>query len=140
MMAPLMLNKIPFFADLTHEDTLTLMGCMHQVSYSRGEKIFREDDPADHLYLIIEGSVKIFKEGLTYPTILATVPAGGFFGEFGLIDGLPRSASAGANTDCKLMRLSGKDFETVIRVSPSIARNVMRNLVRLLREKPVPKK
>jgi hypothetical protein len=38
------------------------------------------------------------------------------------------------------MRLSGKDFETVIRVSPSIARNVMRNLVRLLREKPVPKK
>jgi CRP/FNR family transcriptional regulator/CRP/FNR family cyclic AMP-dependent transcriptional regulator len=139
-MSSLLLNKIPFFADLSHDDTLTLMGCMKQVSYSRGEKIFREDDPADHLYLIIEGSVKIFKEGLTYPTILATIPAGGFFGEFGLIDGLPRSASAGANTDCKLMRLSGKDFETVIRVSPSISRNVMKNLVRLLREKNTAKK
>jgi len=139
-MSSLLLNKIPFFADLSHDDTLTLMGCMQQVSYSRGEKIFREDDPADHLYLIIEGSVKIFKEGLTYPTILATISAGGFFGEFGLIDGLPRSASAGANTDCKLMRLSGKDFETVIRVSPSISRNVMRNLVRLLREKNTAKK
>ncbi len=139
-MSSLLLNKIPFFADLSHDDTLTLMGCMQQVAYSRGEKIFREDDPADHLYLIIEGSVKIFKEGLTYPTILATISAGGFFGEFGLIDGLPRSASAGANTDCKLMRLSGKDFETVIRVSPSISRNVMRNLVRLLREKNTAKK
>jgi CRP-like cAMP-binding protein len=139
-MSSLLLNKIPFFADLSHDDTLTLMGCMKQVSYSRGEKIFREDDPAGRSDLIIEGSVKIFKEGLTYPTILARLFAGGFFGGFGLIDGLPRSESAGANTDCKLMRLSGKDIETVIRVSPSISRNVMKNLVRLLREKNTAKK
>ena len=132
-MATLFLNKIPFFANLTNDDTLTVMGCMHQVAYSRGERVFREDDPADHLYLIIEGSVKVSKEGLRGATLLATLHAGDFFGEMGLLDGLPRSASAEAGTDCKLMRLSGKDFETVIRLSPSIARNVMRHLATRLR-------
>ena len=134
-MATSIINKIPFFADLGIEDTLAIMGCMKQVSYSRGENIFLEGDAADNLYIIDQGTVNIYKGGGNRATtILATLNPGDFFGEMGLLDGLPRSASAQVATDCRLMRLSGRDFEIAIKISPHIARNVMRSLAMRIRK------
>ena len=61
----------------------------------RGQYVFREGDPGDHVYLVRRGRVKIV---ITTPTgrelVLAMKQAGQLVGEFAALDGRPRSASA----------------------------------------------
>ena len=58
--------------------------------YDAGEKIFLEEDPGDHMYVVIEGKVNI----VTYGSVLENVGMHGIFGEMALIDSAPRSAAA----------------------------------------------
>lgn len=68
--------------------------------------IFREGDASDSLYLVLDGSVRILKAMPSDPPHLLTrVEANGFFGEYGVLDGSVRSASAVAAVDTSLARI-----------------------------------
>jgi CRP-like cAMP-binding protein len=69
---------------------------MEQSRFTAGQKIFAEGDPSDFAYIITAGSVEIFKTGASGEVLLAVLRAGDIFGEMGLIDEAPRSASARA--------------------------------------------
>ena len=56
--------------------------------------VFREGDASDGLYLILSGSVRVYKpNGDGTEVNLLTVGVSEYFGELALIDGGPRSAS-----------------------------------------------
>jgi CRP-like cAMP-binding protein len=67
--------------------------------YEPGEVLFREDDPGNTLYVVLEGEVMISKQipGAGQEA-LAFLRRGEYFGEMALIDDQPRSASATAHT------------------------------------------
>ncbi|MFZ4394348.1 MAG: ATP-binding protein [Kiritimatiellia bacterium] len=68
--------------------------------------LFREGDDSDSLYLVLDGSVRIFKAMPSDPPHLLTrVEANGFFGEYGVLDGSVRSATAVAAVDTLLARI-----------------------------------
>ncbi len=77
--------------------------------------IFHEGDLADSIYLVLKGTVRLMKKDSSgKPQFLAFVRPNDFFGEFGVLDGHPRSAGAfAAEDDTVLARLPR---ETVIRV------------------------
>jgi CRP-like cAMP-binding protein len=78
-----------------------------------GTRIVQEGDPADALYVISSGQVAVSAVGETAaaaPVRLRTMGPGEYFGEIGLIENVPRTASVDATSDVALLRLPGDVF------------------------------
>ena len=69
---------------------------MDQRHFAAGERIFAEGDPSDVAYIITAGAVEILKDASSGEVLLAVLREGDIFGEMGLIDEAPRSATARA--------------------------------------------
>ncbi len=71
-----------------------------KLDFAAGEVIFRQGYPSDNAYIIQSGVVEIYHE---HPDgseeHLADLEAGQMFGEYGVLDDAPRSASARAKTE-----------------------------------------
>jgi len=76
---------------------------MSELRYRAGEVIFRQGYPSDNAYIIESGTVEIYKENPDgSEERIAELGAGHMFGEYGVLDEAPRSASARAKTDVEL--------------------------------------
>jgi CRP/FNR family cyclic AMP-dependent transcriptional regulator len=128
------LKQITFFADLSDDDISQLMSAAKRRTYRAGEVIFHRDDPGQVLYMIKEGKVKICRFSPDGQEIsLAVLGKGEYFGEFALLDGLPRSADAIAMEKVECYTLQRSDFHNAIMKNPKIAIQVMEALTRRLR-------
>ena len=94
-----------------------------------GGVIFREGEPADELFVIKSGYVRIVVGNKT----VADLAPDTIFGEMALIDNEPRSASATALTDVELVPVSEKQFLFLVSQTPNFALKVMRTLAKRLR-------
>jgi len=106
------LARVPLFKRLEPHELEKLAEEIDQVDYKAGETIFNEHDHGDALYVVEEGSVRIWvtDEDLNEVT-LAELQPGQFFGELAVLDRGERSSSATAITDTHLHRLSSDDFQ-----------------------------
>lgn len=71
--------------------------------FKAGETIIREGETGEHLYLIISGSVQIMKNLRNAPQQIATLTSGEILGEIGILSNEPRSATAIALEDTKVV-------------------------------------
>jgi CRP-like cAMP-binding protein len=100
-------------------------------SYPEGGEIFREHDDSDgRMYVLLEGEVWIERQGRMLERI---TECGGVFGEIGLIDQLPRSATATAARPTRVAVINDEDFRSLILRNPSFALEIMRLLTRRAR-------
>ncbi|MFO1243422.1 MAG: cyclic nucleotide-binding domain-containing protein [Rickettsiales bacterium] len=79
-------------------------------TYRAGEIIFNEGDPSDVAFVILHGKVEIFNmlpDGTEKSVTILN--EGKFFGEYGVMDSAPRSASARAKTDVLLEKKDLKE-------------------------------
>ena len=97
--------------------------------FKAGDVIFLQGDPAKELFIIQSGEVEIRLGN----RVLETLPQYSIFGEIALIDNAPRSATAIAASDAKLVAVSEKQFLFMISSTPYFALNVMRVMARRLR-------
>lgn len=99
-----------------------------------GEHVFREGDLGTEMYIIQEGTVAISKTlaGVTHQ--MSTLERGDFFGEMALLEHLPRTADAVAQTDAKLIVINGSRFDEMLRKNPEIAVRIIRKYSQRLRE------
>ena len=100
------------------------------------EVIFKENEYQLWMYSICEGSVDIYSGyGTSESKKLATLTAGQFFGEIGMIAMVPRTATAVASADRVVLDLiSYEDLETYLKHHPENIQSVMKNLSRRIRE------
>lgn len=128
------LRRLPLFARLGDTELGELAERTRPRAYKRGEVIFRKDDPATHLYLVLEGAVKIALPGeLGQEALVAIMRPGDFFGELALFDRSPRSASAVALEDTRSALLAGDDFLAFLERHPAAVRVVLENLAKTIR-------
>src|SRR5580692_8362341 len=97
--------------------------------FKAGEVIFRAGDAASEFYVIQGGKVDIRLGN----RLLGTLSDLDIFGEMALIDAAPRSATAIAATDVKLVPVGEKQFLFLVSRTPHFALNIMRVLARRLR-------
>ena len=97
--------------------------------FRAGETIFRKGDPRSVMFVVNEGEVEIRLGN----KVLEVVQPGGIFGEMAIIDGQPRTATAVARSDCKLVPIDQKRFQFLIQQTPYFAVEVMRVLADRLR-------
>jgi CRP/FNR family transcriptional regulator, cyclic AMP receptor protein len=100
------------------------------VQIPSGETIFLESQPGDFLYAIVDGKVEIRKG----EKVLALLGEGEIFGEMAMLDNSPRSASAIAQTDCKVVRVNQDRFLKLLIRTPFFAVEVMRVMSERLRQ------
>lgn len=128
------LRRLPLFARLSEEELADLAGRIRPRSYKRAEVIFRKDDPGTHLYLVLEGAVKIALPGeFGQEALVAIMRPGDFFGELALFDRSPRSATAVALDDTRAALLAGDDFISFLERHPTAVRVVLETLARTVR-------
>ena len=103
--------------------------------FDANDVIFREGDPGDCLYLVVEGAVRISKVGRgAQQETLGFIQPGNFFGEMALIDGEPRSAQATAAEPAVLGRIDAECFANMLRAAPrDLHMNFLRSLAERLR-------
>jgi CRP-like cAMP-binding protein len=106
----------------------------YTMELAAGEFVFREGDLGTEMYILQEGQVAILKELEGKEQQLAVLEKGDFFGEMSLLEDLPRTASARALEECKLIRINGSTFDQMLRTKPEIAVRIMRKLSRRLRQ------
>lgn len=98
-------------------------------TYKAGDAIFREGEPGEAMFAVVEGEVEIRKRD----RLLETVPQGAVFGEMALIDRSPRSADAIAKTECSVAVVTQRRFTFLIQETPFFAVDIMRVLAERLR-------
>lgn len=96
-----------------------------------GTEICRQGEPGATMFAIVEGIVEVRRDG----RVLETLGEGEFFGEMALVDHSPRSATAVAATDCRIVAIDEKRFGFMVQQTPFFALEVIRVLVRRLRQR-----
>src|ERR1700751_6227959 len=98
-----------------------------------GQSLFRENEAADSLYLVISGCLGVILRDSTGPDVLiARIESGETVGEMGFLDGGVRSATVEALRDTELLRLDKASYEDLLVRNPGFMQGVMSLLVRLL--------
>ena len=129
------LRSIGFFADLSDFDLAQIAGITEARSYSRGELIVEERTAAERFFIIARGKIEIskrFADGEQF--VLGVHSDGEFFGEMGLLDEGPRSATVRAVESTTLLEITRTDFETLLYKAPLLAYRILRELSSRLRE------
>jgi CRP/FNR family transcriptional regulator, cyclic AMP receptor protein len=132
---PQILKSVPLFSSFTDSQLGQLLSCVQHRSYPRNAFILRAGEETDALYIILSGRVKVLipdEEG--HEVILSVIGPHEFFGEMGLLDELPRSASVETLESCDMLRLSKAGFTGILKDNFELAMLIIRNLVRRLRE------
>ncbi len=128
------LRRYPLFSKLPEAELLQLAERVRMRSFKRGETLFRKDDPGTHLYVVVDGAVKIALPGeFGQEALVAIMRAGDHFGELALFDGSPRSASATALEDTRAAILTRDDFLGFLEAHPTAVRVVLDVLAKTIR-------
>lgn len=98
-------------------------------SYPHGGVVFVKDDAPGHAYVVKAGCVEIREAG----RVLDSIEPGEIFGEVGMIDQGPRSASAVAVGPTDLYVIDRATFDRLVRDNPVFAAAIMRDMARRLR-------
>jgi len=127
------------FADLGPAELDQIVAAGRVIDAPRGQVLLTEGRKGDGLYVILEGEIEFFlpersPAGARRPSRvrLNVLGPGRCFGEYGLIDDQPSSASALALTAARLCVLGTADFHRVVHANDRIGRTIYANLLRFL--------
>jgi CRP/FNR family cyclic AMP-dependent transcriptional regulator len=126
----LFIKSVDLFSKIPGEDLTQVAGIALEVNFERDELIFQEGEMGDSLYLIVDGSVMVHRQGKEI-TRLSEKEA---FGEMAILDNEPRSASVTAVTDVSCLKIERQDFYELMSEKVEIAYGIIRVLTGRLRE------
>ena len=132
---PMVLKTVPLFAAFSDQQIATLLNYVQHRSFPRNVYVIQAGDETDSLYVMLSGKVKVvISDEQGREVILGFMGSQDFFGEMGILDDQPRSASVYTLEPCEMLRLSKAGFVSCIKENVDVAMLVIRNLVRRLRE------
>lgn len=111
----------PLFARLAAEQRREIAAIMGEHRYKAGETVFLAGDPADRLYIVVSGTVRInilSPEGREI--LLNVMRPNDIFGEIALLDNRTRTASVVALTDCHFLSLARGPFLDLLNGNASL--------------------
>ena len=128
------LGNVELFRHLDKEALDDLASRTKLVSFADGP-IVKDADPSDGFYVIRFGAAKVTKASDRAETevVLAILRQGDSFGEIGLIDGLPRTASVVTMQPTECYFLSRDGFMAALEQHPEIARGLLPGLAGMVR-------
>ena len=129
------LKSVPMFGSIPEDQLRALATMVTRRSAPRGSAVMLAGDATDSLYIVISGRLKVMMgEADGKEVILGIIGPGEIFGEMGLIDDSPRSATVVAIEPCELLSVTKRAFRKCLVENTEVAMTVLRVVVRRLRE------
>jgi len=100
----------------------------------KGETVFSQGSPSDCAFIISSGSVEIIENTPEGQKVIGQLTENEIFGEMGLIDGKPRSATVRALEDSVVYIMSKINFDKLAREKPEALLPILKVLSGRLRE------
>ncbi len=127
------LKKVSLFADFELEDLLRLKEITEEVPVVAGETIITEGESGNTAFIIVSGSVEVYRKTPTAEVTLAQLEPTAYFGEMAIIENEPRSASVRAKTEALLLRIRGTEFRKMMESSSSLSFRLVQVFSRRIR-------
>lgn len=125
----ILLQDVDVFAEVPTENLAVLAAVADEVSLLAGDVLYREDDPADALYMVLDGRIRLSRGDRT----VVEAGPGEAFGTWALFDDAPRLTTAEAVADATLLRIDRDDFIDLMADHVRIAQGVIKTVARRLR-------
>ena len=124
------LKSIDLFQQLTEETLENLINSSHEVTLNSGDLLFHDGDPGDSMFVILSGEIAISKGN----SMIARKGRGSYFGEMTLIEDQPRSATATALTNSRLLKIMKEEFFQHLASSPQVLMAILKTVSERSRE------
>ncbi len=115
-----LLAAVPLFKGLPPDRLERAMRLATLRPMKAGDQIIRQGDEADFFYVIVEGDVEVTQAEGGNERVLRRMGPAEFFGEIGLLSGVPRTATVSAVTDGQLVALEGDAFLQLVSAGPGL--------------------
>jgi len=129
------IRSAPLFSALSDEEAASLRASMTLVKVTKGHTLFKEGEEGDRLFVVLDGKLKLGKSSPDGRENLQEILGPGeMFGELSLFDPGPRTATATAITDAKLLMLPHEKVLDLITSQPAVSLELLRRLAQRLRD------
>jgi CRP/FNR family cyclic AMP-dependent transcriptional regulator len=126
----IILKSVSIFSDITERGLVEAASVLEETRVEPGNVIFEKGDTGNSLYIIVEGSVRIYDGDKT----IATLGPGEVFGELAALDPEPRMASVTAAEPALLLRMGHAELDELMAEHPEVALGIIHVLCRRLRK------
>jgi CRP/FNR family cyclic AMP-dependent transcriptional regulator len=121
---------IPLFEHMDEAGRSWLLRESRLRGFRRGELVLSAGDRPRHLFVLVEGRVRVFRrDGKGQELTLKLLSAGSCFGELALLGDIPRSADVVATTDCRALCVPKDVFLEYLKSDPEAALAMIRRLI-----------
>jgi signal transduction histidine kinase len=122
------LRRVPLFSGLNDAELQWVAERGSEKHVRAGEVNGREGKPVEHLYVILEGELRITKEVDGSEVVINVYIPGTFFAEVPLLAGTPFLATSRALTDCRLFLLPDKAFRHMLTANPAFSHTILETM------------
>lgn len=115
---------VPLFAGCSKAELHQLVSITDELDLPEGATLIREDERGREFLVVVDGTVKVTQKGRT----VNELGPGSWVGEISLIADVPRTATVVATSPVRLLVITDRAFQQLIRQAPSIASKVLQSV------------
>ncbi len=117
--------ELPLFNHFTYKERAAMLSVSQSRQFDAGDEIVAEGTPGQELFVVVRGRVAVEKAGVE----IAKLGAGGHFGEMGLVESQPRSATVRAIEPTRVLSFAQGDVMNLMRREPNLSVKLLWSLV-----------
>jgi CRP-like cAMP-binding protein len=123
-----MLRRVPLFAGIAPTQLKLLAFTSDRVSYTEGDVLFFQGDPADAAYVVLTGKAEVVTDSPNGPIRVAEIPSNSIVGEIAVLCEVPRTATVKAVEPVEALRIGKEQFIKLLADSPEMTLEIIRVL------------
>ena len=126
------LRNIPLFARMEPSKLKLIAFTSERVTFPNGETLFRQGDPGDCAYIVIDGDAEVLVDTPQGQICVATIGRNDIVGEIAILIDVPRTATVRAKTRLVTLSIAKDLFFRLVTEFPQMAVEIMRELAHRL--------
>lgn len=120
------LSRLPFFKGLSEQDLHDINQRCIELGFEPGQYIYHEGDPAEHLYVVAEGKVRLLRHTFGgRDVLLDMLTTGDFFGNLASQGTATHTDTAHALTQACILSINTQTFSQILDEHPKLARKTL---------------
>ncbi len=125
------IRDMPLFRHLNYKEQMAVLAIGHDAAFRPGQEVVVEGSVGEEMYVVVGGRVAVESGGVQ----VAELGKGGHFGEMGLVDNAPRSATVRAVEPTRCMVVRRQDMIQLMRREQQLAVKLLWTFVQALSDR-----